>query len=244
MGTAASAVAIVSGATSAMFAHLEPHKLVTRSDGFIDPMWRELIPFQDFGDNPNGLIYYLTNNFHTVEVPGGFGQGQSMTLEVCSQAIGEEEFIYDDTTIAQAVKDTIMSFPNPELHHNGPSFYPNGRPENAYTVFEVRANCNRVAMKTRRGAANCHMYDSWFYRGKGPVDSPIIIATRNDRGTTRYAIWKSEQFDNYGFHLDAPVGEVIVGLDRKIPATYNIHQRIDEDGYVKQWPDAYPQQFA
>ena len=186
-------------------------------DGFINPMWRKMVNIQDIGERKSGLVYALDYRFtdDPVEIPGGFGTGRPMTLEITSHAIADEEFIYDDDTIAQAVKEVIMSFPKPDIKHQ--------EDDPKFSVFEVRANCNGVARKTRRGAANTNLYGSWYYQGtNGVVDGGFCVVSRTIGGKNQYAIWKSHRFEDYGYHFDAPINAEHDGYEYHVHTTYHV----------------------
>jgi len=193
-----------------------PFPAIAKAVEYIDPEWRKLVAMQ--AGNPNGtaqMLYYLdyraphydptalTEIFYGPKHPG-----PKMELRADSMPIGDDQFIYAEAEIALAVKETVRSFP----HHMDQPWK-----REIDHVFDCRANMNQIAQLTRRGRANTHMYDTWYYRGANMLDAPFFIIHKEFRGGTRYAIVKHPKFEKYGFHMtkQVPDGVGYSGSDPK-----------------------------
>jgi hypothetical protein len=194
----------IKGSAVIASATILPVPLTAMAENYIDPEWRSLVATQSInkGRSNNGVIFYMDYTFVPYDPFAlspeifGYGGGQKMSLEIKSMPISDDEFIYGEAEIAQAVKDTVRSLP----HHMELPWK-----REIESVFDVRANCTQIAMLNRRGAANTHMYDAWYYRGTNALDAPFYVVNKQFWNGTRYAIVKHPKFEKYGFHMDKPV---------------------------------------
>ena len=141
-------------------------------------------PFPD-GVRDQGFIFYLEAKIEGETVVG---------LSLFKGVVDEDNAIYAKDEVLTALKKEMEStFPEHVIDTNGID------EEKLERIVELTKEriANRVAMQTRRGAANTEFLDFFYYKGKNATDAPFIVYKFGDK----YGIFKHPKADQYGFRL-------------------------------------------
>lgn len=132
-----------------------------------------------------GFIFYLSANVVGDSVVG-------IRLEKAPVIV--DNAIYDKDEVLTALKLEMEStFPEHVIDTNGIDKEKLER----IVEFTKERIYNRVAMQTRRGAANTEFIDFLYYKGSSDTDAPFIVYKFGDK----YGIFKHPKADQYGFRL-------------------------------------------
>ena len=144
--------------------------------------WKDYVGFQPAGPEPRDpftgvMLFYLDSGYTKGETSDWPVQ---IEISIKKVAIVPEEFIISEDHIGDVVQSTLKLFPVIETSN----------------VYERDRERTRVAMNTRRGAANTNFGTTWFYRGNSMFDQPIMVTEYK----SKYAIWRHPKFSDYGFN--------------------------------------------
>lgn len=138
--------------------------------------WQDYICYQ-----PSPSLEFLVVCHMAVEQDANAKSG--LTMRIVKSDISVDEYIYTDDTIEAAVLEALSSFPEVKVDSN-PAF---------------AAACTDSVTKTRRGPPQHNVGNAWYYNGATRFDGPLFVSSAHFDGTIRYAIWKQDNFEDYGF---------------------------------------------
>lgn len=144
-----------------------------------DGSWKDHVTLQQ-QSGPDATVFYL-KVFKRVVEAGTYGTG--LDVSITSDRVADGEFIYTDDTIETAILETLNSFPEVSVSN----------------MFDFNKYSVGVAKKTRRGRPNYNIGNTWYYAGHSEFDVPFIVLSKEVSGENSYAIWKQDNFEDYGF---------------------------------------------
>lgn len=146
----------------------------------------EFAGFQPFiGNDEVGLLFYLEAKEK---------DGIVQNISICKEAVSAENAIFDKDVVLDALKVKMSNtFPEYIIETSG---YDVAKHEDVIHIQEQRV-ANRVAMQTRRGAANTKFLDFLYYKGSHQVDAPFIVYKFGEK----YGIFTHPKADQYGYRL-------------------------------------------
>jgi hypothetical protein len=106
-----------------------------------------------------------------------------MMIRIEKSDIPVGEYVYTEDTIEAAVLETLNSFPVVKVDNH----------------VEYAAAWTDSVRKTKRGPPQYNIGNVWFYKGTSEVDGPLFVSSAAFGEETRYAIWKQDNFEDFGF---------------------------------------------
>lgn len=150
----------------------------------------EFAGFQPFPDDvrDQGFIFYLEAKIEDETVVG---------LSIFKGVVSEDNAIYAKDEVLTALKKEMEStFPDYIVSPFDAIALPMCT-EESYPLVMKQTIGSKVAMQTRRGAANTEFLDFFYYKGSNATDCPFIVYKFGDK----YGIFKHPKADQYGFRL-------------------------------------------